>query len=57
MLNGLAKIDCVPVDDRSSDKIEAGCSIALVFKRPVNNPALLMKKNGLSECVAGFPLI
>jgi hypothetical protein len=52
VLNSAPEIDRIPIDDRRGNEIEAGSSIALVLRRPIDDPALLMEENGLNEGVA-----
>jgi hypothetical protein len=57
MVRRAPEIHCVPVDDRRGDEIEARGSIGLVFERAVDEPALFVEENGLSERVTLFSLV
>jgi hypothetical protein len=55
--NGVAEIDRIPKDDGRDDEIEARCSIALIFERPVADFAKTMKEHRPGERVAGLTLV
>jgi hypothetical protein len=55
--NGVAEIDRIPKDNGRDDQVEARCSIALIFERPVADFAKAMKEHRPGEGIARLTLV
>ena len=57
MVNGLADIERVPIDDCGRDEVEAGRLEGLIVKRAVTHAALLVCKDCLGERMTRFTFV
>jgi hypothetical protein len=57
VIDGLADIERVPIDDRRRDEVEARCLERLVVEGTVTHPALLMREHGLSKRMPRFAFV